>query len=129
MFFNTLDAQTIAVDAKTGKELWRVRLGDIQRGETMTMAPLVVKDKVLVGNSGGEFGVRGWLTALDAASGRMVWRAYSTGPDKDVLIGPEFKPFYQHRARPGPGSPTVAAGTRGNAAAAPSGGGSPTIPS
>jgi PQQ-dependent dehydrogenase (methanol/ethanol family) len=59
------------------------------------MAPLVVKDKVLVGNSGGEFGVRGWITGLDKSSGRIIWRAYSTGPDKDVLIGPRFKPFYQ----------------------------------
>jgi PQQ-dependent dehydrogenase (methanol/ethanol family) len=47
-----------------------------------------------VGNSGGEFGVRGWLTALDVATGKIVWRAYSTGPDKDVLIGPNFKPYY-----------------------------------
>jgi lanthanide-dependent methanol dehydrogenase len=58
------------------------------------MAPLVVKGKVLVGNSGGELGVRGWLTALDAATGKQLWRAYSTGPDKDVLIGAVFKPFY-----------------------------------
>ena len=58
------------------------------------MAPLVVKDRVYVGNSGGEYGVRGWLTALDAATGKIAWRAYSTGPDKDVLIGPSFKPFY-----------------------------------
>jgi PQQ-dependent dehydrogenase (methanol/ethanol family) len=95
IFFNTLDNQTLAVDAKSGKELWRSTLGEIKRGESMTMAPLVVKDKVLVGNSGGEFGVRGWLTALDAATGRIAWRAYSTGPDKDVLIGPGFKPFYK----------------------------------
>jgi PQQ-dependent dehydrogenase (methanol/ethanol family) len=60
----------------------------------MTMAPLVVKGKVLVGNSGGEMGVRGWLTALDAASGKIAWRAYSTGPDAECLIGPDFKPFY-----------------------------------
>jgi PQQ-dependent dehydrogenase (methanol/ethanol family) len=94
LFFNTLDNQTIGLDAKSGRELWRARLGDIRLGESMTMAPLVVRGKVLVGNSGGEFGVRGWLTALDAASGRIAWRAYSTGPDKDVLIGPNFKPFY-----------------------------------
>jgi len=50
---------------------------------------------VLVGNSGGEFGVRGWLTALDSESGKIVWKAYSTGPDKDVLIGPNFHPFYE----------------------------------
>ena len=50
--------------------------------------------KVIVGNSGGEFGVRGWLVALDGATGKLAWKAYATGPDKDVLIGPNFKPFY-----------------------------------
>ncbi|HKU85252.1 MAG TPA: methanol/ethanol family PQQ-dependent dehydrogenase [Casimicrobiaceae bacterium] len=94
LFFNSLDNQTFALDARTGTKLWQARLGDIRNGETMTMAPLVVKDKVLVGNSGGEYGVRGWLTALDAQSGRIAWRAYTTGPDSDVLIGPGFRPFY-----------------------------------
>ena len=94
IYYNTLDAHTVAVDARTGKEVWKTRVGDINKGESITMAPLVVKEKVLVGNSGGEFGVRGWLTALDANSGKLVWRAYSTGPDKDVLIGARFKPFY-----------------------------------
>ena len=94
IFFNTLDDQTIAVDAKSGKEAWRTKVGEINHGESMTMAPLVVKGRVLVGNSGGEFGVRGWLTALDEDTGRVVWRAWSTGPDKDVLIGARFKPFY-----------------------------------
>ena len=98
IYYNTLDMQTVAVDAATGKEVWKTRLGDINLGESITMAPLVVKGKVLVGNSGGEFGVRGWLTALDGNSGKGIWRAYATGPDKDVLIGPEFKPFYaDHR--------------------------------
>jgi PQQ-dependent dehydrogenase (methanol/ethanol family) len=95
LFFNTLDGRTIALDAATGQAKWSTQLADINRGETMTMAPLVVKGKVLVGNSGGEFGVRGWLTALDAGSGAVAWRAYSTGPDKDVLIGSSFKPFYE----------------------------------
>jgi lanthanide-dependent methanol dehydrogenase len=63
-----LDNQTVANDAGDGTELWRVRLG-----ETMTMAPLVVKSKVLVGNSGGELGSRGWLIALDAATGEIAW--------------------------------------------------------
>ena len=95
IYYNTLDVQTVAVDAETGTEVWKTRLGDINLGESITMAPLVVKGKVLVGNSGGEFGVRGWLTALDAESGKIAWRAYATGPDKDVLIGPTFKPFYE----------------------------------
>ena len=94
IYYNTLDGFTVAVNATTGKEVYKTKLGDITKGETITMAPLVVKDKVLVGNSGGEFGVRGWLTAVDAHSGKIAWRAYSTGPDKDVLIGPRFKPFY-----------------------------------
>jgi lanthanide-dependent methanol dehydrogenase len=94
IFYNTLDDHTVAVDARTGKELWHKKLGDINLGETMTMAPLVVKGKVLVGNSGGEMGVRGWLTALDENSGEIVWRAYSTGPDQDVLIGDDFAPRY-----------------------------------
>jgi PQQ-dependent dehydrogenase (methanol/ethanol family) len=92
--FNTLDNRTIAVDAATGTPRWTATLGDIRTGETMTMAPLIAKGKVLVGNSGGELGVRGWLTALDLATGAIAWRAWSTGPDRDVLIGPRFKPFY-----------------------------------
>jgi alcohol dehydrogenase (cytochrome c) len=95
IFFNTLDNHTIALDADTGEEIWRTRLGEFTRGETMTMAPLVARGKVFVGNSGGEMGVRGWLTALNAADGSIAWRAYHTGPDADVLIDHAvFKPFY-----------------------------------
>jgi PQQ-dependent dehydrogenase (methanol/ethanol family) len=95
IYFNVLDGRTVAVDASTGREVWSTQVADINHGESLTMAPLVVKNRVLVGNSGGEFGVRGWLTALDTESGKLAWRAYSTGPDKDVLIGPAFKPFYE----------------------------------
>jgi PQQ-dependent dehydrogenase (methanol/ethanol family) len=94
VIFNTLDGRTIALDAATGQEKWVTKLGDINKGETITMAPLVARGKVIVGNSGGEFGVRGWLVALDGATGKLAWKAYATGPDKDVLIGPNFKPFY-----------------------------------
>src|SRR5215210_1849056 len=75
IIFNTLDGQTIAVDAKSGKQVWRTRLGNIQKGETMTMAPLVANGKVLVGNSGGERGERGWIVALDEGSGKLAWKA------------------------------------------------------
>jgi alcohol dehydrogenase (cytochrome c) len=94
IFFTTLDAHVVAVNAETGEEVWNTKLGEINRGETMTMAPLVVKNKVVVGISGGEYGVRGWIQALDADSGKSIWKAYSTGPDEDVKIGPNFKPFY-----------------------------------
>ena len=92
--WNMLDGNTIAADAKTGKQLWKTKLADINKGETMTMAPLIVKNKVFVGVSGAEMGVRGWIAALDLGDGHVVWKAYSTGSDKDVLIGSDFKPFY-----------------------------------
>jgi PQQ-dependent dehydrogenase (methanol/ethanol family) len=94
IFYNTLDDHTVAVDAKTGKEVWAVKLGEITKGMTLTMAPLAADGKIFVGNSGGEMGVRGWVTALDENTGKIVWRAYSVGPDKDVLIGPKFHPYY-----------------------------------
>ncbi len=94
IIYNTLDAQTVAVDAKTGKQAWKVRVGDINVGETITMAPLVVKDRVIVGNSGGELGVRGYVAALSLADGHELWRGFNTGPDADVKIGPNTKPFY-----------------------------------
>jgi lanthanide-dependent methanol dehydrogenase len=95
IYYATLDGQVVCVDAKLGTEVWKTKIGDINSGESITMAPIVVGGKVLVGNSGGEFGVRGWLQALDAATGTPVWKAYSTGPDKDVLIGDNFHPFYE----------------------------------
>lgn len=94
LVFNTLDGQTIALDVESGKPVWQTQLGDINKGESLTMAPLIAGGKVLVGVSGGEFGVRGWLTALNLADGSRAWRAYHTGPDRDVLIGPGFHPFY-----------------------------------
>jgi len=94
VFFNTLDGSTLAIDAATGKEAWRTKLADFTRGETITMAPLPVKDKLIVGDSGGEMGVRGWAVALDQASGKIVWKAFNSGPDSEALIGEDFKPFY-----------------------------------
>jgi lanthanide-dependent methanol dehydrogenase len=82
----SLDAHVYALDAKTGKVLWSAQNGDPKLGQTMTGAPLVVKDKVLVGISGGEFGVRGYVTAYDLNTGKQVWRAHSVGSDQDILF-------------------------------------------
>ncbi|MEO6209294.1 MAG: PQQ-dependent dehydrogenase, methanol/ethanol family, partial [Gemmatimonadaceae bacterium] len=81
-----LAGDVLALDAKTGKQAWRVNSVDYKKGETMTNAPLIVDDLVLTGISGGEFGVRGRITAFNMADGKEVWRKYSTGPDKDVGI-------------------------------------------
>ncbi len=94
LIYNLLDDHTVAVDAKTGKEVWRIKMDNLETGATMTMAPLIVGNKVFVGNSGGEMGVQGWIAALDVGTGKELWRAYSTGSDKRVLIGADFKPFY-----------------------------------
>jgi len=100
IFYNLLDGHTVAVDAATGALFWRTRMGDLARGETMTMAPLVVKGKVIVGSSGGEMGVRGWIAAIDATSGKELWRAYNIGPDADIKAGPRFHAFYAHDQGP-----------------------------
>ena len=81
LIYNLLDAHTVAVDAKTGKEVWRTKMDNVENGATMTMAATVFGDKVYVGNSGGEMGVHGWLAALDVKTGKELWRAYNTGPD------------------------------------------------
>jgi PQQ-dependent dehydrogenase (methanol/ethanol family) len=90
-----LDGHTVAVYAETGKELWKTKVADIGEGETTPMAPLVAKGKVFVGPSGGEFGIHGWVKALDLASGKLLWTAYNAGPDSVVLAKPGvFKPHY-----------------------------------
>jgi alcohol dehydrogenase (cytochrome c) len=83
------DTTLVALDAKTGKVVWSVKDGDPKIGETGTSAPLVVKDKVYVGISGGEFGIQGRLTAYNLADGKVVWKGYTSGPDNMVLIDPE----------------------------------------
>ncbi|TWB37219.1 lanthanide-dependent methanol dehydrogenase XoxF5 [Nitrospirillum pindoramense] len=89
IILNQADANVVALDAKTGKELWKVANGDPKKGETMTGAPVVVKDKVLVGISGGEFGVQGRMTAYNLKDGSVAWKAYSVGPDDQILFDPQ----------------------------------------
>ena len=98
------------VDAATGKELWNTKLGDINLGETMTMAPLVVKGKVLVGNSGGEFGVRGWLTALDASTGKHRLARLLHGPDARRADRPAIQAVLRAGPGTGPRRQELAAG-------------------
>lgn len=93
--YNLLDGHTVAVDAASGRQLWSTEIADPSSGETTTMAPLVAKDRVIVGASGGEFGIYGWLKALDLKTGTVLWTAHNLGPDDDMLIRPgTFKPPY-----------------------------------
>ncbi len=89
IFLQQSDTVLTALDAKTGKRVWSVQNGDPKLGMTNTNAPLVVKDKVLTGISGGEFGVRGFLAAYNMKDGSLAWKGYSMGPDKDMLINPD----------------------------------------
>jgi PQQ-dependent dehydrogenase (methanol/ethanol family) len=89
IFLHQADTTLVALDAKTGKVLWSVKTDDPSKGATGTEAPMVIKDKVYVGVSGGEFGVRGWLAAYSIQDGHQVWRAYSEGPDSDLLVDPQ----------------------------------------
>ena len=89
IFLQQADTTLVALDAKTGKKVWSVVNGDPKKGETNTNAPLVVKNMVITGISGGEFGVRGYLTAYDIKTGKQIWRGYSTGPDEEMLVDPE----------------------------------------
>ncbi|MDD9817549.1 MAG: methanol/ethanol family PQQ-dependent dehydrogenase [Gammaproteobacteria bacterium] len=80
------DTTLVALNAKTGDKIWSVKNGDPKKGETNTNAPHVIKDKVITGMSGAEFGVRCWLAAYNLSDGKLAWKAYSMGPDKDLLF-------------------------------------------
>ena len=77
LFMATIDAQLVAIDAVTGDANWTTAVGEPSQGYAMTVAPLVVKDKVIVGVAGGEYGIRGYIAAYDAATGDEVWRFYT----------------------------------------------------
>jgi PQQ-dependent dehydrogenase (methanol/ethanol family) len=83
------DTTLVALNAKDGSVAWSVKNGDPAKGETGTSVPMVMKDKIIVGISGGEFGVRGSVTAYNIKDGKQVWRGYSMGPDSDTLIDPQ----------------------------------------
>ena len=89
IFLQQADTTLVALDAKSGKKIWSVKNGDPKKGETNTNAPLVVKDMVYTGISGGEFGVRGFLAAYSIKDGSLVWKCASTGPDAEMCVDPE----------------------------------------
>jgi alcohol dehydrogenase (cytochrome c) len=95
LFMGTIDAHLVAVDAKTGRPVWDVRLERPEAGYALTVAPLVVKDKVIVGTAGGEYGIRGFLAAYDAKTGKEAWRFYTIAgpgePGRETWGGDSWK--------------------------------------
>ncbi|RTL97811.1 PQQ-dependent dehydrogenase, methanol/ethanol family [Ancylobacter aquaticus] len=89
VYLHQADTTLVALDAKTGEKKWSVVNGDPKKGETNTATVLPVKDKVIVGISGGEFGVRCHVTAYDTKTGKQIWRGYSMGPDDEMIVDPE----------------------------------------
>ncbi len=89
VFLQQADTTLVALNAETGEVVWSVKNGDPKKGETNTNAPVVIKDKVITGISGGEYGVRGFVSAYNISDGSLAWKAFSTGPDDEMLVDAE----------------------------------------
>ncbi|MFA5985549.1 MAG: methanol/ethanol family PQQ-dependent dehydrogenase [Methylococcaceae bacterium] len=106
IFQNQLDGHIVAINAKTGELLWKMENSDIAVGSTLTIAPFVAKDLVIVGSSGAELGVRGYATAYSVKDGKQVWRVYATGPDEDIKLSKDFNKANPHYGQFGLGLKT-----------------------
>jgi alcohol dehydrogenase (cytochrome c) len=95
LFMGTIDAKLIAIDAKGGRPLWTVQIADPKLGYALALAPLVIKNKVIVGTAGGEYGIRGFLSAHDVQTGKELWRFFTIPgpgePGNDTWAGDSWK--------------------------------------
>jgi alcohol dehydrogenase (cytochrome c) len=95
LYMGTIDAHLLAIDAKNGKPLWNVKVADAAAGYAITHAPLVVKNKIIIGTAGGEYGIRGFIAAYDAVTGKEDWRFYTIPgkgePGNETWAGDSWK--------------------------------------
>jgi PQQ-dependent dehydrogenase (methanol/ethanol family) len=94
---NSFDGRTLALDPGSGKILWSVLTADPQKGESLSLPPLVIGETLIVGNGGDDYGARGWIAALSVADGHTLWRRNNAGSDDDVGVGPHFAPAYDRQ--------------------------------
>lgn len=106
IFRTQLDGHIAALDAESGETVWSMENADIKVGATLTIAPYVIKDMVLVGSSGAELGVRGYVTAYDVKTGEQKWRAFATGPDEELLLADDFNAPNPHYGQKNLGTET-----------------------
>ena len=99
----TLDANVIALDAKTGKEVWRTKSSDPKDGYSMTVAPLVANGVVIAGVAGAEFGIRGYLEGFDAQTGKVLWRTYTIPEQGRARLRDLARRFLEDTAAAAPG--------------------------
>jgi len=98
LYMGTLDAKLVALDAKTGKKVWETEIADPELGYSETMAPTIVNGKVLIGTNGGEYGIRGFVKAFDAKTGKLLW-TFNSIPENSVGVWAENDAtgLYMHR--------------------------------
>lgn len=106
ILLNQLDGHIVALNAETGELRWKMENSDIRMGSTLTNAPFVAKELVIVGSSGAELGVRGYATAYRVKDGKQVWRVYATGPDEDIKLAEDFNAANPHYGQFGLGLTT-----------------------
>jgi alcohol dehydrogenase (cytochrome c) len=100
LFLGTIDARLIAIDSKSGRPIWNIEVGDPKLGYSVTHAPLIVKDKVIVGVAGGEYGIRGFIAAYEARTGKEAWRFYTVAGPGDPGQKSWDKDSWEHGGAP-----------------------------
>ena len=100
LFMATIDAHLIAIDAKSGRPIWNIAVAKPEAGYALTLAPLIVKDKVIIGTAGGEYGIRGFLAAFEAKTGKEVWRFYTIPKPGEPANNTWDKDSWEHGGAP-----------------------------